>query len=213
MAGDESYPVRFTRESARRIARVVRSAEAAPPAASPLTFDRLVEGRAPKQVRAATFSGAWPIGSSKVVTFTNMPTNTANVQNLSWPITDSGYVNENCIVGKDGTAWYLVVPVLSTATAVFVTQTATAVFSTATATQSISSGISLAKSTLTYVAGVSATLNTADCSITVSHANGNIEVVTGATITTSSFSVVSQSTTGVMIRQTATATILTLRVP
>jgi hypothetical protein len=227
--------VQFTRESAERVARVVRQAEISAPAASPLTFDKRFADRIPKQVRAATFSGSWPIGSVKTVTFKYTPTATANVVNLSWPIALTGYVNENCLVGKEGTNWWLVVPVLQTATAVFATQTATAIFVTGTATstfykssstQSIASGISLSKSTLSYISDVSvtATLNTTNCQITVgtTKTNGSIEVVTGATVTTSTISVVSNTTAGSYItstelgsfaKQTATASFLTLRVP
>jgi hypothetical protein len=104
--------VQFTRESAERVARVVRQAELSPAAASPLTFDRRLSDRHPKQVRAATFSGSWPIGSVKTVTFKYAPTATANVTNLSWPIALSGYVNEDCVVGREGTNWWLVVPKL-----------------------------------------------------------------------------------------------------
>jgi hypothetical protein len=98
--------VQFTRESAERVARVVRAAELTPPAASPLTFGRQVSDRVPKQVRAATFTGSWFTGLSKVVTFANQPTGTASVQNLTivLPFT----ATQNCIVGRDGTAWYLV---------------------------------------------------------------------------------------------------------
>ena len=115
--------VQFTRESAERVARVVRQAELTPAAASPLTFDRRLSDRIPKQVRAATFTGSWPIGSVKTVTFKAATAVTANVVNLSWPITLSGYVNEDCLVGKEGTSWWLVVPKLEAQTAVFVTQT------------------------------------------------------------------------------------------
>jgi hypothetical protein len=114
--------VQFTRESAERVARVVRQAELSAPAASPLTFGNRLE-RITKQVRAATFSGAWPIGSTKTVAFKTATAVTANVVNLSWPITLSGYVNEDCLVGKEGTSWWLVVPKLEAPTAVFVTQT------------------------------------------------------------------------------------------
>lgn len=140
-------PVQFTRESAERVANVVRSAELTPPAAAPLSFDRISEGRSPKQVRAARFSGSWPIGTVKTVTFAHAPTSTVNVTNLSWPITETAYLNENCVVGKEGTNWWLVVPVLERRTAVFVTQT-----------QSGTSLVSIA---------IGATLNTGNCSITV----------------------------------------------
>lgn len=178
--------VQFTRESAERIASVVRTAELSAPAASPLTFEPFLEGRVPKQVRAATFSGAWPIGSSKSVTFTNLPTATASVQNISWPITESGYSNEPCVVGKDGTSWYLIVPRLQTATSVVVTSTRQIRFVSATQSQSVVTGVDVSGTisggvpinvyTTSYTAAcssiydveLSAELNTSDCSITVS---------------------------------------------
>jgi hypothetical protein len=142
-----SDAVQFTYESAERIANVVRAAETTPPSASPLTFDRRIDGRMPKQVRAATFSGSWPIGGSKVVTFKYAPIATVNAVNLSWPITLSGYVNEDCVVGREGTNWWLVVPKLEARTAVFVNQTESA-------------------SRITDV-HVSATLNQSNCSIVI----------------------------------------------
>jgi hypothetical protein len=142
-----SDAVQFTLESAERIAGVIRSAELAVPAAAPLTFERRLMDRMPKQVRAATFTGSWAINASKVVTFKFAPTATANVTNLSWPISSTAYSSENCIVGREGTSWWLVVPVLQTATAVFVTATASG-------------------SRVTDVS-ISATLNTTNCIISV----------------------------------------------
>lgn len=180
-------PVQFTRESAERIANVVRAAETAPAPASPLRFEALLQDRVPRQVRAATFSGSWPIGSVKTVTFSYTPTATASVTNLSWPITDTGYVNENCIVGKEGTNWWLVVPVLERRTAVFVTQTQQQTFCSQTGSQAV-------------VTGVVASLNTTDCSISI-------------TASTAAISVVSQTATAVFIAATATSSYLRLRVP
>jgi hypothetical protein len=231
MARKPQDAVQFTYESAERIADVVRAAELATPQGKPLTFEARFPERMPKQVRAATFTGSWAINASKVVTFKYAPTATQAVTNLSWPITHNHSVAENCIVGREGTSWWLVVPVLQTATAVFATQTATAVFVTGTATsvfytgsatQSIANGISLARSTISFVTDVSATLNTSDCSITVSKTNGSSEVVTGATVSTGTITVqtntatgsyITGTTTGVFIQQTATATYLRLRVP
>ena len=213
MARKPTDAVQFTLESAERIADVVRAAELATPQGRPLTFDARFPERMPKQVRAATFSGSWAINSSKVVTFKYAPTATQTVTNLSWPIAHNHTVAENCIVGKEGTSWWLVVPVLEARTAVFVTQTATAVFSKSSGTQSIATGISLARSTINYVTDVSATLNTSDCTITVSKTNGSTEVVTGATVSTGTISVQTATTTGVFIQLTATATYLRLRVP
>lgn len=151
--------VQFTRESAERIAGVVRAAELTPAGASPLVFGNRLE-RIPKQVRAATFSGAWPIGSTKTVAFKTAPAVTASVVNLSWPITLSGYVNEDCLVGKEGTNWWLVVPKLEAPTAIFVTQT-----------QSVPR--------ITDVQ-ISATLNQSNCSIVV----GKTLTTTSMTIVT-----------------------------
>lgn len=159
--------VQFTRESAERIAGVVRQAELTPASASPLTFDRRLSDRVPKQVRAATFSGSWPIGSTKTVTFKYAPTATANVVNLSWPITLSGYVNEDCVVGKEGTNWWLVVPKLEGPTAVFVTQT-----------QDGTNLVSIA---------IAATLNTNTCGITVSQTPSTTRITLITATVTSSY--------------------------
>jgi len=159
--------VQFTRESAERIAGVVRQAELTPPAASPLTFAKRFEDRAPKQVRAATFSGSWPIGGTKVVTFKYAPTATVNAFNLSWPITLTAYSNEDCIVGREGTNWWLVVPRLEARTAIMVTQTAsTAVMRSVT---------------------IAAVLNTSNCSITVSQTPTTLAISVVTQSTTSSY--------------------------
>ena len=226
-----SDAVQFTLESAERIAGVIRSAELAVPAAAPLTFERRLMDRIPKQVRAATFLGSWAINASKVVTFKYAPTATQTVMNLSWPITHNHSVAENCIVGREGTSWWLVVPVLQTATAVFATQTATAVFVTGTATavfgrgsasQSVVTGVAVSKATINFLTNVSAALNTADCTITVSTTGSSTEVVIGATVSTGTITVqtntatgsyITGTTTGIFIQQTATATYLRLRVP
>jgi hypothetical protein len=183
--------VQFTRESAERIAGVVRQAELTPPAASPLTFAKRFEERAPKQVRAATFSGAWPIGGTKVVTFKYVPTATANVVNLSWPITLTAYSNEDCIVGREGTNWWLVVPKLEARTAILVAQTASQLICSGTATQSVVTDVS-----------VSGSLNTSSCAITI-----------GRTVTTTSVRVVSATATMVAISSSFTASFLRVRVP
>ena len=226
-----SDAVQFTFESAERIAGVIRSVELAVPAAAPLTFERRLTDRVPKQVRAATFSGSWAINSTKVVTFSYAPTATQTITNLSWPITHNHTAAENCLVGREGTSWWLVVPVLQaqtavfatqTATAVFVTGTATSLFYTGTATQSIVTGISLSKATINFLTNVSAALNTTDCTITVSTTGSSTEVVIGATVSTGTITVqtttatgfyITGTTTGVFIQQTATATYLRLRVP
>jgi hypothetical protein len=227
--------VQFTRESAERIANVVRVAETTPPAARPLVFDAVMQDRIPKQVRAAKFSGSWPVGSSKVVTFSHAPTATASVTNLSWPITASAYSNENCLVGREGTSWWLVVPVLQTATAVFVTQTASAVFATQTVTgtvissmasQSVITGVTPTVGTISCLSdvSVSASLNTADCtiSVSVSKTSASHSVVTGVSTTggtvqvvntTASAVLISGASSGAYVANSTTAAYLRIRVP
>lgn len=64
-------------------------------------------------IRAGTFTGAWNIGSSKVVTFSNEPTATVTVTNIVWPLSQQNPEQQACLVGKEGTVWTLIVPVLS----------------------------------------------------------------------------------------------------
>jgi hypothetical protein len=183
--------VQFTRESAERVARVVRQAELSAPAASPLTFDKRFADRIPKQVRAATFSGAWPIGGSKVVTFKYAPTATVNAVNLSWPIALTGYVNEDCVVGREGTNWWLVVPKLEGPTAVFVTQTVQRSYCSSTASSQVLTDVNL-----------SATLDTNSCAITI-----------GKTAVTANVTVVSATATAPFISASYTSAFLRVRVP
>jgi uncharacterized protein (DUF2384 family) len=191
MARKPTDAVQFTLESAERIADVVRAAELATPAGKPLTFDAAPAAAKVKMIRAATFTGSWAVGASKAVTFKYAPTVTQTVTNLSWPITHNHSTPENCLVGKEGTSWWLVVPVLQAATAVFVTQTEQRTFCSAAASLGVVSGIDL-----------SASLNTNNCTITI-----------GKTLTTSLVTVVSATATASFIASQATATYLRLRVP
>lgn len=98
--------VTFTRPAAQRIARVVRTVESGDRSQKGLSFQRSSPIANVKQVRAATFTGSWFTGSIKTVTLENQPTATVSVQNLtiSLPFT----ATQSCIVGRDGTSWYLV---------------------------------------------------------------------------------------------------------
>jgi len=71
-------PVQFTRESAERIANVVRAAETAPAPASPLRFDD--PPPADFRLKLGTFTGSWETGTYKTVTLSGS-TNTASVFN------------------------------------------------------------------------------------------------------------------------------------
>lgn len=97
----------FTRESAERIARVVRAAELGSPQARALTFDS-VAPQPPKVFRVCTFTGAWAIDSAKTVTFRNVTStpNTVSAVNLFCDLPNYG--QRACSVAKAGTAWYLV---------------------------------------------------------------------------------------------------------
>ena len=212
--------VQFTRESAERVARVVRQAELTPAAASPLTFDKRFSdngGKETKQVRAATFSGSWPTGSLKVVTFKFAPTATASVMNFLWPITLGGYVNEDCLVGREGTNWWLVVPKLETATAVFVTQTQQLTFCSQTSSQNVITSVTTSGQTITSLSdvSVSASLNTANCTISigVTKATSSANIISSVNASTARITVVSQTATAVFIAATATSSYLRLRVP
>ena len=113
----EPRPAQFTRQSAERIARVVRQSELRPAPGSPLEFSAAPLLRARNVFRVASFTGAWPVGQSKTVTLLNVTStpNTASVSNLFWPIPDAG--SRNCAIAKDGTAWYLLVPQMFSASA------------------------------------------------------------------------------------------------
>ena len=110
MAKKARDPVQFTYESAERIARVVRAAELMPSPASALSFAKRMQERSTTAIRAARFSGAWPIGTQKVVTLAADPQRTFTVTNTLWPIQSSNHVNEDCIIGKDGSSWLLLAP-------------------------------------------------------------------------------------------------------
>ena len=105
-------PTQFTRESAERIANVVRAAELSAPAARPLNFERVDFSRS-RVFRVATYTGAWSIGSSKVVTFkyqTATP-NTVSATNLYCGMSPTAACDVS--IAKEGTAWYVVQPNLT----------------------------------------------------------------------------------------------------
>jgi len=134
--------VSFSRNAAQRIAKAVRTVEAGDRNQPGLTFEHPIQSSNARGVRIATFSGSWNIGTINTVTFKHAPTATASVTNLFWPITATSYVDENCAVAKDGTAWFLITPQLE---------------------------VTSASSSFSYVYDISvaATLNTSSCSVTV----------------------------------------------
>jgi hypothetical protein len=98
--------VDFTRGAAERISRVVRIVEAGNRNEAPLQYGD--ENQLPKVFRICKFTGAWPIGTPKVVARRdNTSANAITAYNLFASV--SGVCEErDCAVAKDGTAWYLV---------------------------------------------------------------------------------------------------------
>lgn len=184
-------PTQFTRESAERIANVVRAAELATPAARPLNFERVDFSRS-RLFRICTYTGAWSIGSSKVVSFkyqTSTP-NTVSATNLFFPITNTAAGDRDCAIAKDGTAWFLVDVRFGTATAVFVGSTTTGVVISSTQSASRVTDITL-----------SASLNTSACTITI-----------GKTLVTASMMLVTGTATGIFVQSMFTGKYVTLEV-
>lgn len=140
--------VQFTSNAADRIAKVVRTVERGDTKGTGLYFGRPAIAEEGKVFRICTFTGAWSINSSKVVTFRNQTTtpNTVSALNLFFPWT--GAATTDCAIARDGTAWYLIDVPFSTATAVFARSTSAA---------SIVTDVNIA-----------ASLNTTNCAITVS---------------------------------------------
>lgn len=98
--------VQFTRESAERIAGVVRAAELTPTHGRPLTFDRSPETTT-KKIRFGEISSGWPLGASIQLTVplgTGQTTINAINTLSSVPISDFRTSTE-VVVAKDGTAW------------------------------------------------------------------------------------------------------------
>jgi hypothetical protein len=109
-----SERVDFTRSAAERIANVVRLVEGGDRDEQSLRFKRAADE--PRKVfRIATFTGAWSIAATKTVTFKFATANTVVATNLFAAVpapTGSG----DCAIAKEGTAWFLIAAVCSTAT-------------------------------------------------------------------------------------------------
>jgi hypothetical protein len=99
----------FDLGSAARIGRVVRAVEQEPRRTKPLGFGPVMEaGR--RVFRICTFTGGWPKGASKTVTFkyqTATP-NTVNATNLFAAIATANVSTRDCAIAREGTAWYLI---------------------------------------------------------------------------------------------------------
>ena len=97
--------VQFTRESAERIANVVRAAELTPRGGAPLNFGAVLESPRRRVFRVGSYSGAWALDASKTVTLRGT-TATLSAVNPFLSLPSNG--TRACGVARDGTAWYLV---------------------------------------------------------------------------------------------------------
>jgi hypothetical protein len=178
---------------------------------------------APKVFRVCTATGAWQLNAIKAVAYygvTSTP-NTVNVINqiVSLPAPKSTNTPRIVNIAKDGTQWYLVSFQMATATAVFSGRTQTMTFVGTAATQRITFVGTGSTQTLTYAApgtadatvvtGVSASLNTTNCSISVVTATARLKTVgdprTATTISMSG----TQTATTISMSGTQTATFIT----
>ena len=185
-------PTQFTRESAERIANVVRSVELSAPPARPLNFERVDVVQKAKVFRICTYTGAWSIGDAKTVSFkyqTATP-NTVSATNLFFPVTSTAASARDCAIAKDGTAWFLIDVKLAERTAVFVTSTSQGIVVSSTQSTARVTDVNL-----------SASLNTSACTITI-----------GKTLVTASTIFVTGTATAIFVQGTATGTYLTLEV-
>jgi hypothetical protein len=109
-------PIIFDEAAAQRIVNTIRKVEIGDRAEAPLTFEAVpVPQRQRPVFRIATFTGAWSIGAMKNVTFKYQTAATAAALNLFAAVpspTGSG----DCAIAREGTAWFLVAAVCSTAT-------------------------------------------------------------------------------------------------
>lgn len=118
--GSPASPQRvvFTRNAADRIADAVLKVERGNRDSQGLAWYPRMDGiGGGKTFRICTFTGAWPVGSDKTVTFKYQTTTpkTVTATNLFWPIPE--VPQSDCSIAKEGTAWYLLVPQLYAAEA------------------------------------------------------------------------------------------------
>lgn len=101
--------VKFSRQSAQRIAKAVRTVEGGNRDQLGIVFDHPMPGGS-KTFRVCTFTGTWAIDGTKTLTFkyqTSTP-NTVVATNLVCGLNPS--TTCDALIAKDGTAWFLVQP-------------------------------------------------------------------------------------------------------
>ena len=100
--------VQFTRESADRIANVVRTLELTPAKGAPLNYDAISQQSQRKVFRVCTFTGSWSIGTTTTLTFQNVTTtpNTVSATNQLFTIGDACQT-QVAYIGKIKSDWHL----------------------------------------------------------------------------------------------------------
>lgn len=214
-------PTQFTRESAERIANVVRAAELSAPAARPLNFERVDFSRS-RVFRVATYTGAWATGTLKTVAFkyqTATP-NTATVLNLFFPVTNTAAGDRDCAIAKEGTSWFLVDVRFHRRTAVFAGASAVGtIFGTGStsivstfgtgSTSIIQFSGSASSSVRSFATGViSAVLNTSACTISITAQTATVAIVSMAATQTAVSVSMAGTQTSVAVSMAGTQTIV-----
>jgi hypothetical protein len=94
----------------RRIVDTIAAVEGDPYESVPhrIPTDLSSDTYIPKTLRVGTFHGKWDIGTQNTVAFKNVTAvpNTVSVTNMFYNLPDMG--GRDCIIAKEGTAWYLV---------------------------------------------------------------------------------------------------------
>lgn len=102
---DRNDRIAFTRSSAERIAKAVRTVEAGARDQAPLVF-----GGQPAPmtiIRMATFTGSWSKDTARVVTLRGT-TATLTAQNVFGIAGSTATGTWDCCVIRDGTAWFCI---------------------------------------------------------------------------------------------------------
>lgn len=105
-----ALPVNFDADSAGRIYRAVREVERGNRDQKPLTFRTVAEAARGQSVKVATYTGAWVLNTSKIVTL-YQSTSTAStyaVTNLVMPVPEAPSPAGVCLIARDRGTWFLV---------------------------------------------------------------------------------------------------------
>lgn len=110
MAGTERYFIgpKLLGEIRETVSRVAGTPDQVSGASQPIRLQELPRrGGGGGGFRIATFTGAWPIGSSRVVTYKYVqPATTVTATNLFADIT--GCDTRDCAIASEGGTWFLV---------------------------------------------------------------------------------------------------------